>query len=378
MNLIIFASDFYPTTSGGALERWKFCQQTADRGHEVTVFTPKQGGTPGKEIVKNVKIIRPFKSRPDRIPPYATFAVITRILFSILLFFYMLIWLRDKKVDGIYSTSHEMHWVAKSVSLIYGINCISYISYTVSIRSGGGFSPKFVLERINFRFFMGEVVFCRTTRIKHLLELYTTHDVRIIHGVLDKEKLLSIAESVNVTETRKECNIYDDEIFMVYVARLVPLKNPVATLNVISQLPEQYKLVIIGDGPEFQKLQNKITKHGLGDRVVLAGELPHEKTLKIIASADVLLVTSHVESYCTVALEALSYGNKVFATEVGVLPEIDHTRLYLGEIDEFPEKIQDSNVNGTSNFKLDMDTIEEYSMNRYTNEVLEAFRSLAS
>ena len=52
----------------------------------------------------------------------------------------------------------------------------------------------------------------------------------------------------------------------------------------------QAKLLLIGDGPQFDEIQALVTEKGLADRVVFTGKLPHEEVPKVLKLAQVALV----------------------------------------------------------------------------------------
>jgi hypothetical protein len=162
MRLLVLAEDFYPNVSGGAHARFRFCQLAVRSGYDVTVFTPAREGTDSHETVDGVEIRRPFPAKPASTPAYATLAILTRTVYSFVLFWYLLWWLRGRRFDGIHSASHSMHWVGKLLSLAYRLPLVSFVGYTPSANGSFHFRPNFVRERVNFRLFMGSHVFCRS------------------------------------------------------------------------------------------------------------------------------------------------------------------------------------------------------------------------
>jgi glycosyltransferase involved in cell wall biosynthesis len=99
--------------------------------------------------------------------------------------------------------------------------------------------------------------------------------------------------------------------------------------------------------------------------------LLHEETLATIAAADALIFPSHAESYGAVVFEALALNTTVFATPVGAVPAVDHPRLHVGTVDELAEIITQSSIESADG--LDTETLERFSMERYTDELLGAF-----
>jgi glycosyltransferase involved in cell wall biosynthesis len=175
---------------------------------------------------------------------------------------------------------------------------------------------------------------------------------------------------------RDRFDLDGDNRLLLFVGRLVPVKNPAGALGVVEALPETHHLLIVGEGPERSTLQQLANERGLTDRVRFLGELPHDETLEMIAAADVLVVTSDIESYGTAALEALALSIPVASTPVGVLTEIDHDRVSLASIEDLPRVLESMDRLGTD--ELDEYVLEQYSMARYTDTILEAFAELVS
>lgn len=120
---------------------------------------------------------------------------------------------------------------------------------------------------------------------------------------------------------------HEGEKWLVSVGRLVPWKGMDTLIEVISDLVNRFpkstwKLKIVGDGPELDKLKKKVANRDLSDVVQLTGNLPKEKTLAYIASADVFVLNSAYEGFSHTLIEAHNQGVPVLASRVGGNPEV--------------------------------------------------------
>lgn len=85
---------------------------------------------------------------------------------------------------------------------------------------------------------------------------------------------------------------------------------------------------IVGDGPERSHLARRIRAAGIGDRVRLAGDLPHRQVLDLMQRAMVVAAPALTapdgdrDSLPTVLLEAMRRGTPVISTPVGGIPEL--------------------------------------------------------
>jgi L-malate glycosyltransferase len=79
-------------------------------------------------------------------------------------------------------------------------------------------------------------------------------------------------------------------------------------------------LVLVGDGPERERVEQMADRLGVRSRVALLGE--RSETGSLFRQADLFLLPSEQESFGLAALEALASGVPVVASRVGGLPEV--------------------------------------------------------
>jgi len=80
------------------------------------------------------------------------------------------------------------------------------------------------------------------------------------------------------------------------------------------------RLLLVGDGPDRQLVQQYAEEHHLTDRVYYLGK--QERVAELLSLADLLLLPSEKESFGLVALEAMACGVPVIATTAGGIPEV--------------------------------------------------------
>jgi glycosyltransferase involved in cell wall biosynthesis len=105
------------------------------------------------------------------------------------------------------------------------------------------------------------------------------------------------------------------------VGQLIPLKGHDLALQAVARLPEA-TLVIVGEGPEADRLRRLARRLGSAERVRFLGAVPQERLATIYNAADVLVLASSREGLPNVLLEALACGTPVVATAVCGTPEI--------------------------------------------------------
>lgn len=98
---------------------------------------------------------------------------------------------------------------------------------------------------------------------------------------------------------------------LISIGRLSHEKGFLDLIDVFSLVHLKYpdwKLNIVGDGFEKEKIISRIHKHGLDSSVVLHGFLDKSRVNKLLNNSSIYVMTSYTESFGIVLLEAFSHG----------------------------------------------------------------------
>jgi glycosyltransferase involved in cell wall biosynthesis len=112
---------------------------------------------------------------------------------------------------------------------------------------------------------------------------------------------------------------------IIAVGRLSPEKGQAGLLQAFAAVGRDrgdLELVLVGDGPEAERLRTLARKYGIAERVRFAGRLGERETLDQIASADILVLSSFIEGLPIVLIEAMAMGTAVIASRVAGIPEL--------------------------------------------------------
>ncbi|MDX3773852.1 glycosyltransferase [Chromatiaceae bacterium AAb-1] len=108
-----------------------------------------------------------------------------------------------------------------------------------------------------------------------------------------------------------------DEFILISVSRLSDEKNIDFMIEAVAELRNkiscQFKLLLIGDGHQRVRLQQKITALGLQQHMVLTGAVPPEKMPLYYRLGKAFVFTSKSETQGMVILEAMAAGLPVVA-----------------------------------------------------------------
>lgn len=113
-----------------------------------------------------------------------------------------------------------------------------------------------------------------------------------------------------------------------YVGRLVPEKGVDVLLRACANLPRaDWKLAILGDGPDRARLAGLATELGITDRVRFWGRLPSAEVPRFYGELDILVLPSlsrpnWVEQFGRVLIEAMACGVPVIGSDAGEIPHV--------------------------------------------------------
>lgn len=126
---------------------------------------------------------------------------------------------------------------------------------------------------------------------------------------IDYYRPVSVTEKENL---RNKLRIPIDKSVFVSVGLLEPRKNMVSLIRAFNDLPNQYFLVIVGDGVEKEML-NKTIKNK--EQVFLVGQV--NNSLEYYQSADFFISASLAEGLPNTVLEAMSCGLPCLLSDIG-------------------------------------------------------------
>lgn len=139
--------------------------------------------------------------------------------------------------------------------------------------------------------------------------------IHIIYNGVDTEKFFPNKRNKKIIN---EFNLYDEDFVLGFAGRLDAVKDLKTSIIAFSHFVKQNvnsKMIIIGDGPEREKLLNLVEKHKLGKHIFITGY--RNDVPKLLNLIDVYIQTSLYEGFSNTILEAMSTGLPIIATNVG-------------------------------------------------------------
>ena len=118
---------------------------------------------------------------------------------------------------------------------------------------------------------------------------------------------------------------HEGQPLLLSVGNLIALKGHDLCIDALALLLPHHpgaRLLVVGVGPDSDKLTRYATDQGVADRVHLVGAVPNAELPYWYSAADCLLLASSREGWPNVLLEAMACGTPVVASNVGGIPEI--------------------------------------------------------
>ncbi len=181
-----------------------------------------------------------------------------------------------------------------------------------------------------------------------LTDQLATEIQALLKGTNDRTRCITMENFL------EECEFSVDfekkEKTVVAVGRLHPVKGFDRLLEIWKQSSQNHpdwKLMIVGDGDEKQRLCELAARLGIKDSVVFTGALEHDKVMDLMKRSSLYAMTSHSEGFPFVLIEATSCGLPPIAFDVRVGPRaiINDSRngklIEDGQIASFAEALNE-------------------------------------
>ena len=165
--------------------------------------------------------------------------------------------------------------------------------------------------------------------------LFNKQPYQIIENTINADKYSFSKEKRN--KIREKYGFKEEDIVLGMVGMLSVIKNHSYVLDILKELPTQYKLLIVGDGTQRETIEKKINEYGLEGRVFITGWV--QDPYVYYSAFDIYLMPSLSEGFPLASLEAQANGlPSIFSNHVTELIQLSDM-VYFLPIEQ--ENIQD-------------------------------------
>jgi N-acetyl-alpha-D-glucosaminyl L-malate synthase BshA len=147
-----------------------------------------------------------------------------------------------------------------------------------------------------------------------------TFPIDVIFNFVDTERYAPVRNRDSLRTLFPD--LREPEPVLIHVSNFRAVKRITDVVAIFTEVHRQRpcRLVLVGDGPERSPAERRLRELGLEDRVAFLGK--QNRFEELLAAADVFLLPSEQESFGLAALEALSCGIPVVASDIGGVPEL--------------------------------------------------------
>ncbi|MFT5164806.1 MAG: N-acetyl-alpha-D-glucosaminyl L-malate synthase BshA [Saprospiraceae bacterium] len=192
---------------------------------------------------------------------------------------------------------------------------------------------------------------------KQTLELFDIQtDIEVIYNFIDFERFRRVNK-----DHFKKAIAPDGERILVHTSNFRKVKRVEDVVKIFEKVAREVpsKLLMIGDGPERQHVEELCRSIGLCDEIRFLGK--QDAIEELLAVSDLFIMPSESESFGLAALEAMACEVPVISSNIGGLPEV--------------------NIHGKTGFLSDVGNIDEMAKNAILllkdEELLNKFRKNA-
>lgn len=306
--IVMLVNEFPPLPVGGAeTQAERLATYLAQRQWPVWVITRHARGLPRQETRQGVRIIRPFTAGVGKLRTISFFISALPAL-----------WLlrRDYKV---------LHAHLAFAPALVGVIVGCLLKKCVIVKLGGSgesgdilVSLKTVRGRIRLAAFRrwANVVITLSDAMRNeaLAAGFSAQQLRSVPNGVDAQAFQSDKSKADI---QKRLGL-SGKVIVLFVGRLTPVKSLPTIFEALAdslQACPNLHLILVGDGPERQLLDERANELGINAHVTFAGT---QKTVKhYLNAADIFVLPSKSEGISNALLEAMSAGLACISTSVG-------------------------------------------------------------
>ncbi len=332
MKILVVSHEFPPIGGGGANACYFLTREYVKAGHEVVVVTANYQNMPELDVISGVSIIRVNSGRAFK--DHCGFGEMAGYLAKTMKIIGKLE--SDKKFDVC-----QVFFGIPSGPIGYWLKKKYHVPYI--IRFGGGDIPgfqkrfkwvyKFISPAIKVLWRNADALVANSNELKKFAEsFYCKKPIRVIHNGVD-------VETFKMDREKKT----GSEIKILFVSRLIErkgLQHIIPMLKKVqSQVKRPLKLIVVGDGPYRERLENMAAQCDVKDIVQFEGSKEKGELVGYYRNADVFILPSRMEGMPNVVLEAMACGLPIIMTPCGGSEELVKKNGYVSPIEQFDKML---------------------------------------
>jgi glycosyltransferase involved in cell wall biosynthesis len=312
MNILMINYEYPPLGGGGGVIN-KCLAEELSKKNNITLITTKFADQKSYEICNNVEVFR--------VPVYLRNDQNAATLLSMFSFFPSSLWrgyrlLISRQFDLIHSM-----FVIPSAPSGFMLARMFRLPHVLSILGGDIYDPS---KRLSPH---------RTPLLHYTVKKITAGSSRVIgmsSDIIERTyRYYNISREIDLIphsirrpsfskKKRGDFGFCSKDILLITIGRLVPRKAVHDLIYVVQALENlNVKLLIIGAGPEREKLQELANSLGVSDRIHFLKNVSDEMKFQLLSIADIYISSTLHEGFGLVFLEAMGTGLPIICYDNG-------------------------------------------------------------
>lgn len=335
MKILFQCPKYLPSLGGIEVGTHTLAKQLIKKGHDIFVLCQNYDGGKSYEIIDGVKVYRYPAPKFHPIFKIWSFSIQQKNIEKFLGYF-----LKKNKFDLVVPRYFFFVKPTKKISpetrIAYLQPSIAYLALKKMMNNTKNILDKFVyffrykntvhMEKEAVE--LSDIVFSRSSAMDRIdKEKFGIPEDKIFRytQAINLEKY----KPMNLSNMRKKLGIEKTKN-LITVSRLTPDKNNLGLIRMFAMIKsDDFRLVIVGDGPERNVLEREAKKLKVKDRVLFLGEKKNPE--KFYNLGDVFVLASTQEGFGTVFTEAISCGLPIIGFDSDYPENITAVKDIIGD-----------------------------------------------
>jgi len=220
-------------------------------------------------------------------------------------------YVKDRGIKVVQSSLFRANFVNILSGILGATQRIQVVNHSVVSRFfKEGLSGKINLSLIGYLYPKAETIITISKEMKSDFNrhFFVGENEKVIYNPYDVEAVLQGAK-----EEIEDFIFMEDKRYLIVVGRLIPLKRFEDTLQLLSRLESESELIVLGDGEERENLKALAETLSIASRVHFLGQV--ENPFKYIKRSDIFILSSRVEGFPSVLIEAMLCETVVISSD---------------------------------------------------------------
>lgn len=344
---ILYVGTLPPHPGGSAISASQLVLGFATLGHKVRALAPAtaealrsgDGFAAGHPEIEITRFRVPyFETSPDR-PPPAEYRQLEREQIQERL----PVLIAKERPDVVLIGRESFAWNVPDIAKAYSLPSVLRIAGGATAGILNHAYPDTLARQLLEQFRKVDLI---VTPARHLTDRLRQWDCTNVTTIPNAVDLDQFSPNPRDTGLLRELSIRDDDVVVVHVSNLKPIKRPLDLVesaeNALLRNPKLV-YVIAGDGVYRRPMEDLCARHHLSERFRFVGWVDYPRVPQYINLADLVIILSESEGLARVYLEAQACARLLLASDIPAAREVitdGETGLLfrMGDIDDLTAK----------------------------------------